>query len=180
MTTYILHATAGREFDIAKEIMRRINTASVLVIPEAHTYRIGRDKDRQWMLGERPALPNILWADMTPEQRGALATIRGLSSVFEILPDSARADVSRFRTEIEQRNEAVTRAYHSNTAPLPAYEPGQALAYDLIDQYGVISEIIGKFRKAVMRHGRPVCVVDVEMMGRTASVDVPAGEVEVR
>ena len=88
MATYIRHVRSGLEFCVVRQIAGRGLIAEA--IAQKYLVRIGRGKDRQTEVREKPALPNIIFVEMSAGDHGRLADIRGLSSTFAMLPEVAR------------------------------------------------------------------------------------------
>jgi transcription antitermination factor NusG len=165
MATYIRHVRSGLEFDVACQIARRGLVCEV--IKQKYLVRIGRGKSRQTAVKKKPALPNILFVEMNAEDHDRLDHIRGLSSTFAILPDVAREDVLRFKTNIRQQNEAVEREYLRSGSATPVFAKGERV----VISDGPFSDVLGTFLGMVQEGDQYLCEVDTPTAKMRAPMD---------
>ena len=165
MATYIRHVRSGLEFDVACQIARRGLVCEV--IKQKYLVRIGRGKSRQTAVKKKPALPNILFVEMNAEDHDRLSHIRGLSSTFAMLPDVAREDVLRFKTDIHQQNEAVEREYLRSGSVTPLFKEGDRVALT----EGPFKDFLGRFLGMVQEGSEYLCEIDTDAIKMRVPMD---------
>lgn len=165
MTTYLLYAKAGHEFDVASdlsEIGAKPWVARILVGQSRGKRRTPRWTEQTW-------LSNYLWATMTPEQYYAARDIKFLARTMLAMRPGDMRELSKFRAEVEAEYAKQDAARQSGKCAAEFTE-GQRLR---IFQ-GHMADSVVTFRRLIERpHALyPTLEVETEMMGRAVRTEV--------
>lgn len=161
--TYLCYARSGKEFDVSDEI--RALGGDVWCGRRIEWVRTG--KNRRPEPREVPALPNYLFATLTPDQYHAARNVKFLAHTMAQLSPGAIDGFRRFARVVDARHSADSKVAANATAPTAQFDPGEAL--QIIG--GPFSEMTGTFRRIVEhahdRHPR----VEVMVNGIPVAVD---------
>lgn len=160
---YLLYARSGHEFDAEADLHERGIDAWCGRVIEFK--RVGKARKPQPV--EKPALPNYLFAELSPREFYAAQGVKWLASTFVALSRADVEAVARYRAEVRRAYEENDRARRANEVPLSELKPGEAL--ELIA--GPLAEKMGRFRRVVERSHDLHPYVEIEVDGLRVQAD---------
>jgi hypothetical protein len=105
--------------------------------------RAGRKRATIWT--ERPALPNHLWARLSPHQFFESNKIKHLSRTKQIVPYKAERYLREFQDRVEKAYEIALRAKERGEQAPPAFDVGELL--EVVG--GPFAGFVERFRRIV-------------------------------
>lgn len=160
---YLLYARTGHEFEAEADLHERGIDAWCGRVIEFK--RVGKSRKPQPI--EKPALPNYIFAELSPREFYTAQGVKWLASTFVSL---SRADVEavvRYRAEVRRAYEEADRARRANEVPLSEFKPGETL--ELVG--GPLAEKMGTFRRVVERSHDLHPHVELEVDGLRVQAD---------
>lgn len=160
--TYLCYARSGKEFDVSDEI--RALGGDVWCGRRIEWVRTG--KKRRPEPREVPALPNYIFATLTPDQYHAARNVKFLAHTMAQLSPGAIDGFRRFARVVDDRFErdGMARKIPSRQTQ---FDPGEAL--QIIG--GPFSEMTGTFRRIVEHAHDMHPRVEVMVNGIPVAVD---------
>lgn len=144
---YLCYAASQHEIEVRDDMrLRGIDVCCPLVLEgKPDPKRAGRKRVTQWV--ERVALPNYVWARMSPHHFHDIKNkpIKHLSPTMAAVSWAAERDLRRFEDMARQAYEKALRAKERGTEPPPPFDEGQAL--ETIG--GPLTGLVGRFRRIV-------------------------------
>ena len=126
-TLYLLYAKSQQEIYCRDEI-RQLGAdcwCGLILEGKPDPKRAGRKRATVWT--ERVALPNYLWARMTPHQFHESKKIKHLSITMSEVSWAAERDLRRFQDMTDRAYQKALRAKERGEEAPPAFDAGQAL-----------------------------------------------------
>ena len=158
MATYLLYARSGKEFDVEAELAAMgINVWCGRVIKWR---RVG--KRRRPDPHEEPALPNYLFADMSPDEFYRAQSVKFLASTMMALSKSSAAGFEAYKTATERAYSVQDALREKAVTPMPEFAP-----------HAPLQPISGPFVDLLVRFRRVVNPDDP--LNRKVEVDGPLG-----
>jgi len=121
--TYLLYARSGQEIPVRDEL--RLIGADVWCGMVIEWMRRGKRRTPQAI--EKPALPNYLWATMTPYQFYMAKDIKHLSPTMQVVPYSAERGLREFQKMTDKAYTEADAIRRKAETPPPEFDVGQAL-----------------------------------------------------
>lgn len=165
MTTYLLYAKSGREFEVAEAI--REKGLEAYCAAKMEFVRTGNNRRPEPRVV--PYLPNYLFAEIPASEYLGVMAIKYLASTATPLGKSDHKPLQRFLDAAASEYKAAERI-KDNQAMISQYKAGQALR--CLD--GRFSDTMLTFRSMVERaHDMyPKVQAEMQMMGRTVLVEM--------
>lgn len=162
-SVYLLYAKTGREFDVATDLQDMgIPAWCGRVIQWKRS-----GKKRRAEPVEEPALPNYIFAEMTPTQFYAARAVKHLSPTMMMLTHASERGYLRFRRTVEAEFEIADRKRRSAEVVVEPFNPGEAL--EIIG--GPFADMCGKFRRIVQLAHDAHPKIEMDMQGIPVQVD---------
>lgn len=162
-STYLLYARSGREFDVATDLQDMGIAAWCGRVIQWK--RVGKDRRPRPM--EEPALPNYIFAEMTPTQFYAPRAVKHLSPTMTMLTHASERGYLCFRRIVEAEFEIADRKRRSAEVVVEPFDPGEAL--EIIG--GPFADMCGKFRRVVQMAHLMHPKIEMDMNGIPVQVD---------
>jgi len=164
MTLYLCYARSGEEIRVRDEL-RALGAdcwCGLVLEGKPDPKRAGRKSITIW--NERPALPNYLFARLSPHQFHESRKIKYLAPTMTVVSWSAERDLRRFQDMTDKAYRAAQKAKDRGEQAPPAFDVGQAL--EIIG--GPLAGLTARFRRIVE---------DAE--GFHVEADGPLGELKI-
>jgi len=160
--TYILYARSGKEQQVADDLR--------LLGIEAWCGRVikwrRKGKDRRPAPYEEPALPNYIWAVLTPQQFYQAQAHKHVAPTLQMVPYSATRGLKAFQRMTDEAYDEADAIRRKAETPPPEYDPDQAL------------QIIGGPFASLVFNFRRIANPD-DPLARKVVVEGPHGEIEI-
>jgi len=162
-TTYLLYATTNHEFDA--EAGLREAGLDVWCGRAIEWKRVGKKRKPEPV--ERPALPNYLFARLSPRDFYAAQAVKWVAPTLVALSRADERALERFQAQVDQAYAEADKARRANEVPLSEFRPGEALEVVA----GVLADKMGKFRRVVEQAHDLHPRVEVEIEGLRMQLD---------
>lgn len=176
-TTWLIYARTGREFTVADDL--RLMGAEVwcgrVLEGQLDRHRGGRKRVTVWT--ERPALPNYLFADLTPHQyqlvKLAAERNRDLRGFISLVEPPAMRGVQQFIREVERAYSEARKAKEGGDMAPPTFRAQQVL--EAVG--GPLAGIMGRYRAIIEEADGYAIEIDADIgRVRLNPADVRAAE----
>ena len=144
---YLCYARSGKEFEVADALTAL--GADVWCGRKIEWVRTG--KKRRPEPKETPALPNYLFARMTPEQFYAALAVKFLARTMAPLSAGSMVGFERFARSVDQRYQADDKMRRNAEIPLSQFQPGELI--QIIG--GPFADLTGTFR-GIVEHAHDI------------------------
>lgn len=158
--TYLLYARTGKEFEVADELAAL--GIDVWCGRAIEWKRLGKKRKPEPV--ERPALPNYLFAEMTPRQFYEAQSVKFLAGTMTPLTEQevhgkpawvddvgrkhpARPGLYQFKADVDRAYERADKARRNSEVPRAEFKPGETVT--IIG--GPFADKIATFRRVVER-----------------------------
>lgn len=124
--TWLIYAKSGREFQVADDIALFASVWCGRILEgKPDPKRRGRKSITLWT--ERPALPNYLFATLTPDEYQIVKTMRDVVGFVSVVNPAAQRGIQQFIRATENAYTAAQRARDRGDRAPPLFHPGQVL-----------------------------------------------------